>query len=588
MTESFRVTDYSKGGFHASIEDILREVAVARGVAPADQKVFWDALPAVPNPIRLLPEYQVALERLSLAIAKGEAITIFGDYDVDGVTSLVQMLDLLRAAGHRNLRLYIPDRITEDYGLTREAVDNCVATQNPQVIFTVDCGSASTEVLEYLRGRGVDTIVLDHHHVPEFDGKHPSFAHLNPRGFIAQLTDATRPLLQMSAAGLTFLFSEAFASDTAISGWSRDRALILAGLGTLVDVMPVNNLINRALVKNSIHLANGPALGELPGLQLLKEACAVKRFDSFAYGFIIGPHLNAAGRLATAQTAARVLGARTTESAAPYVPELIANNKERRAMQETILAEAEEMAELLLIANPRLKILLLAKPEWHPGVVGIVAARIKERFRRPTFVCGEAGEGLLKGSGRSIPGVNLGELVTKAREAGLLVGGGGHAMAAGIKFQPERFVEILDWLHQATEHIEIDPVDHFEVLGPAELFPASVWLDALGRLEPFGNANERLRLLASDAVLVEGPRPLTKSGGEEVWAWAATFELPNGARIRALWKSIDAASKTWSHGRRYRMALSLTRTPGRNGGFYENWHVEGCDHVAGNATATAA
>ena len=578
---SFRVTDHSKGGLLRTPDEIRAAFCATRGaITPAQSAEFVAPRPAITNSISLMAGFERAVTRLQAARRNGESVTIFGDYDCDGVTSLVQIYDVLKAWGHKALRLYIPERFTEDYGLTRLAADNCIEQQKPSVIFTVDCGSSSSEVIEYLKGRGVDVIVLDHHMVPPSEKEHPAVAHLNPKGYPDD-TPIFREMREMSAAGLSFLFAEAFAQRLGVTQWDRRRSLILGGLGTMVDVMKVDVPINRALVKHSLALANSPALNSIPGLRILGDTCKVQRFDTFAYGFVIGPHLNASGRLDTAQTSARLLAVRTFDAARPFVPVLVEHNRDRKEKTQIIQTEAVEMAEDILTANPEARVLLLANPAWHTGIVGIVASRIKEKFKRPAFVCGMVDDKYMKGSGRSMKGVDLGQIVHRARQEGVLVGGGGHAMAAGIKFDATKFTEVSEWFDEVSRDLTYDMGATYEVLGSVELLPAHEWVKLFASLEPFGNGNERPHLLAENAELVDGPTPLQKKDdSHEVWGWRAGFVLPNGQKLTLTWKDSEEPAKEWSAGQKYRMIVSLKIKVGDQGTVWENWNVEACEAMA--------
>ena len=344
---------------------ILDAYARLRGAKTAEEiEAFLSPSPSLINPLVGMPGLSHAVHRISQAIEKGETITIFGDYDCDGVTSTVLVRDVLLAANHPSSSLwcYIPDRKVEDYGLSLKAAKTCVERQHPTLIIAVDCGSNSFETIAWLREQGIDVIVIDHHSVlapPE--GNHPAFAHLNPKAEFGKNPAITADATTLSAAGLCFFFAETVASVLEVSSWERDRALILGGLGSLVDVMPLVGT-NRSLVKYSLALANNPAvLQSIPGLAALGMASKLKAFSAYAFGFVIGPCLNASGRLDHARTAVQLLSTRRIEKAKPLAEQLVETNNERKQVQERILDEATAQAAQFLEAWPETKVLFLAQ-----------------------------------------------------------------------------------------------------------------------------------------------------------------------------------------------------------------------------------
>lgn len=558
-------------------KDLLRAVATARGCPDGDMlKKFFTVPEKIDNPISTLSGYRPACERIKAAIADKETVSVYGDYDVDGQTSVVIMLDFLKAAGGKdfNVRVFVPDRGEDDYGLTVSGVTKCLESHRPHLIITVDCGSPSLALIADIKGKhGIDTIVIDHHGLPPYEGKHPALAHLNPKDKDANGTDEMRAL---SAAGLVYLFAEAFAEDLKLTAWDQHRALIMGGLGTLCDVMPLSGL-NRTLVKASLSLANrGDLLVRLPGIEMLRNECGVGEVNSWAYGFIFGPHLNATGRVANARVSISLLGARTQNLARPFVVSAIERNKERKEIQKVVQAQAESMVEGMMTHNPGRRIIVLAHKDWHPGVVGIVAGRIKEQYHRPVFVCGWNEEGFWKGSGRSVTGIDLGGLVHGAVKAGVLKGGGGHAMAAGIKIEEDGLAALTEWLDEHTKHITLDLSREFEVLAEADLFPVNQWHEIFRHLEPFGNGNPRPNLTLSRATLLDEPKVLNKRADGKPWAVCGNFQGSHGGKIRITWKNVEAARAAWSPGGTYRMVLSLTRTSGRGQATYDNWDVMHC------------
>lgn len=561
----------------ASADRVTRESALiafakARGIAElADVKQFVADAPEVTNTLADRPAYQSARDRLARAFTAQERIVFLGDYDCDGVSSLTLMLDLARAAGSKNHKVYIPERAVEDYGLTQKAADNCLEQHSPTLIFTVDCGSASLDVVRGLRAKGVEVIILDHHHVPALPaGGHPATAHLNPKD---PAFGGDPELATLSAGGLSFLFAEAFATDQKLSSWDRRRGLAIAGLSTLVDVMPLTGK-NRALVKNSLVLLNNnPPL--VPGLLALRNALSVSKVTSYTYGFVFGPHLNAGGRLATAHDALRLLAAQQLENAQKFVPTLCAANNQRKEIQEKIVEEAFAAAEVLIGLKPDRRVLVLGAREWHPGVVGIVAGKIKEKYRRPVIVCGyNEATNVFKGSGRSIDSIHLGHLIEKAVKSGVIIGGGGHAMAIGLRLNEDQLPALQQFFDEETANTPLDMTERYEVLGEAGAMTFAEWMGVYDRLEPFGNSNPKPHLLISAAKLVGRPQPLTRSSDGHLFGYKGIF-LYNGAKLALTWKNTERAAEEWRVGATYRMAVNISKNK-----TFENWNVDGCEAVA--------
>jgi single-stranded-DNA-specific exonuclease len=544
-----------------------------RGCAEGlEEHEFLRSEPEIVNPITEIPDFATASAVLWQAIQSNGAITVFGDYDVDGVTAATIISDLIKSAGS-TAEIFIPDRFDHDYGLTDKAVDDLLEISKPSLIFVVDCGSNSTGTIERLRGMGIDVVVLDHHGIAGGVLPHPATAHLNPKAW-DDLRKVDHPLCSMSAAGLAFLFADEFARQHEVGEWIRDRALLLGGLGTMVDVMPLTKL-NRQLVKHSISLARHPEkLLLVPGLCALGLECRVKEITSYTYGYVFGPHLNAAGRVENARTSINLLAALSIEDAQPIAKLLSETNQERRALQATALTEATAAAEAVLKLHPNTKVLVLCNKNWHPGIVGIVAGRLKEAFERPVFVCGwndHAATPFWKGSGRSLEGVDLGGLVHKAVSEGVLLGGGGHAMAAGIRIAEDQVGALERFFEARTA---FDPSKHirtYEIIGYADWTKADAWMGVMDHLEPFGAGNPRPYFLLSNAIVATPPTPLRKNSDGSTWAYGFNVQTPKFAgKVHAC--DLERA-KLLKAGQTLNFVLGLTRSTGKNGTVYLNWEA---------------
>ena len=431
------------GGQHGLGDDLVTQLLLARGVPRDDlerhrKPTIRDFLPD-PSIFR---DMDVAAERLAAAVTGGEAICVYGDYDVDGATSAALLILLLRELGVE-ARHYIPDRLLEGYGPSGEALVK-LAEQGNSLIVTVDCGAMAHEALAQAHGVGVDVIVVDHH---KCSAELPLAAALvNPN----RLDEADEAAAHghLAAVGVAFLLAVATVRTLRGRGFFDQRKapdlmalLDLVALGTVADVAALKGL-NRAMVAQGLKVM---ARRENIGLSALIDASRLNRAPTCSdLGFALGPRINAGGRVGEATLGVRLLTTRDPDEARDIADRLSTLNEERRAIEQAV----QEAAEAQVDAQHNRAVIVVAGHGWHPGVIGIVAGRIKEKTGKPALVIAldadEAGHG--KGSGRSIAGVDLGAAIIAAREAGLLVAGGGHAMAAGLTIRPETLAPLADWL----------------------------------------------------------------------------------------------------------------------------------------------
>ncbi|MDM7947792.1 MAG: single-stranded-DNA-specific exonuclease RecJ [Oceanibaculum nanhaiense] len=470
------------------LPEILGQVLAARGIdlEAADGFLNPTLRASLTDPYEL-KDMAKAAERLAAAIMHGEKIAIFGDYDVDGATSTALLHRFLTAVGGKP-RVYIPDRMTEGYGPNTPAL-LALKREGAAVCVTVDCGITAFAPLEAASEAGLDMIVVDHH-VAE-PSLPRAIAVVNPNRL-----DEDSPHRQLAAVGVAFLLVVALNRRLREQGWYASRPepdlmqwLDLVALGTVCDVVPLTGL-NRALVAQGLKVMGWR---NNTGLRALSEVARIDEAPgTYHLGFLLGPRVNAGGRVGRADLGTRLLSTEDAGEAASLAAELDSFNTERKlieqAVQEEALAQVERHAD-----GP----LLVATGEgWHPGVIGIVAGRLKERFHRPALVIAFDEQGIGKGSGRSIAGFALGPAVIAAHQAGLLVNGGGHAMAAGFTLERAKldaFREFLtaraaDWLEggEATPVLSID----------GALRPGGATLDlleTLGRVGPFGVGNPEPR-----------------------------------------------------------------------------------------------
>ena len=558
----------------------LEAVARARGCATASEiEEFLAPAPPVRNYLPLLPDYAKAAARLRAAIAGHERVLLFGDWDCDGILALTQMRDLVAATGFEEVEWFIPDRRADDYGLTPESVRRCYEQFQPRLIISVDCGSPSREAVAWLKERGVDVIIIDHHQLGAHGAENPALAHLNPKAHAGD-TPELAELREMSAAGLAYLFCEQFAKENDLTAWDAKRSLILAGLGTVSDVMRLTG-VNRALAKGALSLARVPAeLARVPGLVALNEEARAGEINASTFGFVWGPRLNATGRLEEATAAVKLLMAQTVEEARPFARHCQEANDERRRIQAEIAQAAHEQAAELMrsSAAEEARVLVLYDQTWHPGVVGIVASKIKERYSRPAIVLGWHEDGFWKGSGRSIPAYDLGGAIQRATQAGLLLGGGGHRMAAGLKAGLEQIDDLRAWLNSECALTAEDFAPELEILGRCESLAPAEWCEVFEALEPCGNGNPRPLLWLSHAELCWGPSEM-RGRDNTVWALKAGFKCAGGATLYCVWSDLQRARAEWVRGTRYDAAVSLSRTV-KEGRVYFNWRVAACERAA--------
>lgn len=463
----------------------------------------------------LLPGMEAAVERLFEAREKSETMVVFGDYDVDGVTATALLIEVFSQLGWK-AHHYLPHRRDEGYGLTADALKHCQTKHQCGLLLAVDCGSNAFDAVSALSRNGVDVIVLDHHEachpLPPARAIVNPHAHQNPGG--AAGAGAPTPFLELCSAGLAFKLAHALVKRGREKGIQAAEAydlrplLDLVALGTIADVVPLRGE-NRVLVAAGLERLGSTAR---PGLVALKQIaqCPVK-VGVYEAGFHLAPRLNAAGRLETAEESLDLLRAGSMAEAVAIAGRLNQRNQERQAIERGILERVVERVERVFRPEENF-VIVEGDPDWHIGVVGIVASRILQKFYRPTIILGGDG-GCLRGSGRSVQGFNL---AAALRECGdLLLRHGGHAMAAGVTIQPgklEAFRERLNGLARAS-------LTH-ETLQPALRVDAEVDLDeiniaslgALERLRPFGNSNPAPHFFARG---LGHHRPLQRMGADK-------------------------------------------------------------------------
>lgn len=411
-----------------------RNVTVDRAAAYLNPSLAAD----LPNP-SVIADMDHAAERMAIAVIKREKIAIFGDYDVDGATSSALLARYLTAVGDPPV-VYIPDRLTEGYGPNIAAMSR-LAQDGAKVIVTVDCGTQAHEAIDAARQNGSDVIICDHH-LPT-DTLPKAYATVNPNRH-----DDTSGLGHLAAIGVTFLLCVAMNRELRTRGYFDSRSppdlrnwLGIVALGTVADVVPLTG-VNRTFVTRGLEAIRNKSI---PGLNALIEVGRLNgAIESYHLGFVLGPRVNAGGRVGRCDLGSRLLTTDDTTEAAAIAHELDVLNQERRAIEQVMIDEAISLVEASASIR-QAHVLVVAHEGWHPGVIGIVASRLKERYGKPAIVIA-VNDGVGKGSGRSVSGVDLGNAIVAAKEAGLLVNGGGHSMAAGLTIDPSKVAALGEFL----------------------------------------------------------------------------------------------------------------------------------------------
>ena len=550
--------DLGQGNFAAG-DDIVRQILLARGVSPddLDRHLTPTLRDFLPDPSEF-NDMDAAADRLAQAVLGGEKITVYGDYDVDGATSSALLIRLLRDLGIE-ADYYIPDRLLEGYGPSGEALVQLGETGS-SLIVTVDCGAMAHEALAMASDAGIDVIVVDHHKcAPELPR---AAALVNPNRL--DENDLAAAHGHLAAVGVAFLLAIALVRTLRASGYFESRKepdlfslLDLVALGTVADVAALHGL-NRAFVAQGLKVMGKRAN---TGMAALIDASRLKRAPACSdLGFALGPRINAGGRVGESTLGVRLLTTEDPDEAARIAAQLSALNEERRAIE----AEVQQAAEDQLAGQHNRAVHVLAGDGWHPGVIGIVAGRIKEKTGKPSLVVAldsAAGEG--KGSGRSIPGVDLGAAIIRAREEGLLVKGGGHAMAAGLTVASDRLDAFAEWLDAHLESVVARASENREMLldiavAPGGLTPALVESLECGGPYGVGWPGPRIavgpvRLVKCDIVGTDHVR-LIASGDDGrsfkgIAFRAADSEmgqaLLHGSRGRRLWLAGRAKIDDW-------------------------------------------
>lgn len=482
-----------------SLDNLTSRLLAGRGIDPDAAEEFLNPSlrGSMPDP-STMQDMNKAAALIMDAVQAKQKITVFADYDVDGGTSAAQLIKWGRGFGVE-IGLYVPDRVKEGYGPSVEAFKQLKSEGNDLVV-TVDCGAAAQTALEAAKDLGLPIVVIDHHLM--HGSLPPCAALVNPNR-----EDDTSGLGHLAAAGVTFMLL------VALNREARKRSLEdvpnlldllgLTALGTLCDVVSLTSL-NRAIVAQGLKVLSK---GGNIGVNALADVAGTNApYTTYHCGFILGPRINAGGRIGKAEMGAEMLSTENAQLAYSHAAELDRVNTARKTLQDQMINEALEEAFKL----PEDDAVIIVNMEgWHPGVIGIVAGRLKDRFDKPAIVIGVNEEGLGKGSGRSLSGVNLGEAITQAKEAGLLLSGGGHAMAGGLTVEASKIPELTKFLNKILKDEVIEARKNLSLKIDALIAPSAANQSLIKRIEdvgPYGAGNPQPLFAFSDLRIAYAQR----------------------------------------------------------------------------------
>ena len=535
------------------ISNLLAQCLMNRGLTNgAEAQSFLAPRLADLSAPEAIPNLPAAVERLFVARERNERITVFGDYDVDGVTSSTLLVDCMRPLGWK-MEAYLPHRMNEGYGLTVEGVANCLEKHETDLLLAVDCGSTSLDEIALLQEKGIPVIVLDHHQVS--DPAPPAHAIVNP-----QLANQDEPdFRELCSAGLAFKLIHGLVKAGREKGLNEfaefdiRTTLDLVALGTLADMVPLQRE-NRILAHAGLRQLNRT---KRPGILALAKAAGITgRIGGFEVGFQIGPRLNAAGRLESATAAMDLLREADAAVATELAEKLDRINRERQLAEKEITRQVIDTVRNRF--NPETDYVIVeGDTGWHIGVVGIVASRVMREFYRPAVIVGGSPDGGLRGSGRSVEGFDLAAALCKCEREGHLERAGGHAMAAGVSLQPENLDAFRKRLNElAREQLagkELMPTLRLDASVPLSVLTLAV-VDSLDQLQPTGQGNHSTQFAVPQLEL---DAPVRRMGKEkqhaklsvadgntaaEAICWNATErDLPEGRFDLAVEPSVN----TW-------------------------------------------
>ena len=479
---------------------LVRKLLAQRGISGREsaQRFLKPRLADLGDPFAMR-EMDAAVERIFRAADNGEHVCIYGDYDVDGVSSVTLLHTILRAYNIRT-DYFIPVRTREGYGLSEEGMANAIAKcgEKPSLLISVDCGTSSVDEVAWLQGQGIDVVILDHHEAST-QGRPPAVAVVNAK------LEEDSPFTYLCSAGVVFKLAHAMLKRRRLPQFDLKNYLDVVAIATVADIVPLVEE-NRLLTRHGLRVME---CGGNIGIQALNRVTNLNRRPNASHvSFRIGPRLNAAGRMDSPQDALNLLMTRDTARAMELAERLELHNRARQQEEEKIRNEAMEMLAQTFSPS-RDSVIVLGSRTWHPGVVGIVASLLMRRYHKPTFVISLDENGIGKGSGRSIPGVSLVQAIHACADT--LISGGGHDMAAGLVIH-EDMIDAFRAKFDAfvRENIDADKLKPMLNIDAEVTFPELTLdlLDSYELLEPFGNSNPQPVFMSRNVMLTDAPRHL--------------------------------------------------------------------------------
>ncbi len=479
---------------------LVRKLLAQRGISGREsaQRFLKPRLADLGDPFAMR-EMDAAVERIFRAADNGEHVCIYGDYDVDGVSSVTLLHTILRAYNIRT-DYFIPVRTREGYGLSEEGMANAIAKcgGKPGLLISVDCGTSSVDEVAWLQEQGIDVVILDHHEAST-QGRPPAVAVVNAK------LEEDSPFTYLCSAGVVFKLAHAMLKRRRLPQFDLKNYLDVVAIATVADIVPLVEE-NRLLTRHGLRVMES---GGNIGIQALNRVTNLNRRPSASHvSFRIGPRLNAAGRMDSPQDALNLLMTRDTARAMELAERLELHNRARQQEEEKIRNEAMEMLSRSFSPS-RDSVIVLGSRTWHPGVVGIVASLLMRRYHKPTFVISLDENGIGKGSGRSIPGVSLVQAIHACSDT--LISGGGHDMAAGLVIH-EDMIDAFRARFDAfvRENVDADKLKPMLSIDAEVTFPELTLdlLDSYELLEPFGNSNPQPVFMSRNVMLTDAPRHL--------------------------------------------------------------------------------
>ncbi len=506
-----------------SFSEILSRLIAIRNIKLDEVKMFLNPKikNLLPNPF-ILKDMDKTVDRTIKTIMKNEKIGIFGDYDVDGATSTAILGNYFKQI-KQNVEIYIPDRKTEGYGPSKQGFDKLISN-GVKLIFTVDCGTVSFESIDFSQKKNTDVLVLDHH---QSEFKLPNaFSIVNPNRF-----DDNSNLNYLCAAGVCLMFLVALNKKLRDIKWFINNNieepnlinfLDLVSLGTVCDVVPLTGL-NRAIVSQGLEVLKTKSN---LGLKTLKNICGIEtNLTTYHLGYILGPRINAGGRVGKCSHGANLLLSKDTKEIFKIASELESFNKERKSIENNMLKNIESN----IVINPKDSVIVLSGHNWHGGIIGIVAARLKEKYNKPTVII-SVEKGLGKASARSVNGFDIGTAIISAVQTNILKKGGGHKMAAGFTIDENKIEEFKEYINTKFSKIKKNLSKNNTIFFDSKISASAlneVFFTEINSLSPFGSGNPEPRFVIEDLKLLKS----SIVGEKHI---KSLFSAPDGSVIKSV------------------------------------------------------